>query len=551
MPPRYRKLQATLRAILESPKDIVIFALDRSYCYLAFNENHFRTMRYIWGVDIHVGDDMLALIGREDDRNKARKNFDRALSGENFTVIEEYGSEKINRRIYEDVYSPIRDPNGEIIGLTLYLTDITEQRFAELELEKYRSHLEELVQERTNQLEAAHRQLLHAQKLESLGVLAGGVAHDFNNLLAVILGRSELAACSKNRIAIRNHLNMIRDTVLEARSLTKQLLGYSGKGQFLMQVVCLNDLVESMKQLLRASVNKSIQLDYELADELPSVEVDSTQICQVIMNLVTNAAESITRPVGRVTTKTYIITIESRSRPNSSVQIEVEEGRYVCLEIVDTGCGMTDEVRAKIFDPFFTTKFSGRGLGLAAVLGIVRSHQGGILLTTKPKKGTAIKILLPIADKIATPLIKSAECGTRRDYKGEGCILVVDDEPPARRVTREMLESLGFSVITAQSGKDAVCLYEEQQKIIDLVILDLTMPEMNGVETLKMLKKINSRINVIVMTGYSEETLRLSFSEYNIQGFLIKPFNYDELISAVDAGFAQKHRSQETTDSKS
>ncbi|MBC7172933.1 MAG: PAS domain-containing protein, partial [Polyangiaceae bacterium] len=186
--------QAVFRAILESPQDIVIFALDCDYRYLAFNENHARTMKQIWGVELAVGADMLALIGREDDRDKARRNFDRALAGESFKVIEEYGDERIDRRVYENVYGPISDDVGSVLGLTVYLTDITARRRTEIELENYRTRLEDLVRQRTEELDAAHARLLHTQKLESLGMLAGGIAHDFNNLLAVIVSRAELAA---------------------------------------------------------------------------------------------------------------------------------------------------------------------------------------------------------------------------------------------------------------------------------------------------------------------------------------------------------------------
>jgi signal transduction histidine kinase len=264
---RFQQSEAVLQGILESPQNIVIFALDRGYRYLAFNENHARTMKHIWGVDIRPGDSMLDLIGREDDRNKAKINFDRALGGESFTVIEEYGDERIHRRFFEDIYSPIRDEHGSVIGLTVYLTDITEQRSAQIELEKHRNHLEELVRQRTIELESAHAQLLHAQKLESLGVLAGGIAHDFNNLLAVILARAELAASLlPDYHPVRGHIDIVRDTSLEARMLTKQLLGYSGKGKFVVQTVNLSEMVQSMSQLLRASTRKSITLSFELSE---------------------------------------------------------------------------------------------------------------------------------------------------------------------------------------------------------------------------------------------------------------------------------------------
>lgn len=531
--------QTILQAILESPKDIVIFALDREYRYLAFNKNHKQTMRTIWGKDIHVGDNMLEIIGYEEDREKALRNFDRALSGESFSIIEEYGDEQMQRRFYEDTYSPIIDTDNKVIGLTLYLTDITEQRRAQMELEKYRNHLEELVAERSAQLESAHAQLLHAQKMESLGVLAGGVAHDFNNLLSVILGRAELATrcVPPDKRLLRDHLEIIRNTVLDARSLTRQLLGYSGKGRFILQIVDLNDLLCMTKQLLRATVNRSITLEYTLAESLPIIEADSTQLSQIIMNLVTNAAESTEDEAGCVKIKTKVVDIRPLPLPGDHTPIPVDPGRYVCLSVEDKGSGMTEEIRDKIFDPFFSTKFSGRGLGLAAVAGIVKGHRGGIRLQSEPNKGTRIEVLFPVSkqEQTAFPQKIRKDRPFNPNYRGRGTVLVVDDEAPAREVISEMLESLGFDVIAAESGQKAIELYRNRNNPIALIMLDLTMPKMNGEKTFRALKKIDPSIKVIIMTGYSEETLRLRFDDSELAGALSKPFDNNELIKAVSS----------------
>jgi signal transduction histidine kinase len=389
--------QAVLGAILESPPDIVIFALDRDYRYLAYNQNHARTIKLIWGVDIHVGMSMLHVIGREDDRLKARRNFDRALQGESFTLREEYGDESMRRRVYEDVYSPIRADDGEVVGLTVYLTDITEQKAAELELDNYRCRLEELVRRRTSELEAAHAQLLYAQKLESLGVLAGGVAHDFNNLLAVILARAELAGpslCAEH--PAHGHFEIIRETALEARMLTRQLLAYSGKGRFMIQAVDPTAMIESMASLLRASIPDTVQLTFDFCASSSVVRLDVTQARQVILNLVTNAAEAI-EGEGQVVVRTRLVDADDRLLAQACIQSDVGPGRYAAIEVQDTGCGMDREVRTRLFDPFFTTKLAGRGLGLAAVLGIVKTHRGALLLRTAPHEGSTFTVLLPLA----------------------------------------------------------------------------------------------------------------------------------------------------------
>ncbi len=530
---RFLQPQAVLRAVLESPRHIVIFALDREYRYLAYNQNHARTMKRIWGVDIEVGAPMLALIGRDDDREKARANFDRALAGESFTLREEYGDERMQqRRFYEDGYSPIRADDGEIIGLTVYLTDVTEQRLVEIELEKYRSRLEDLVKQRTRELEQAHAQLLYAQKLESLGVLAGGIAHDFNNLLAVILARAELALpAASDDAQVRSHLDTIRETTLEARMLTKQLLAYSGKGRFMIQVVHLTEMVESMASLLRASTPKSISLHFELSDSPLVVHLDVTQVRQVVLNLVTNAAEAIAG-TGQVTVRTKAMDVDERMLGEACIPSDVVPGRYACIEVEDTGCGMPDSIRTKLFDPFFTTKVAGRGLGLAAVLGIVKSHHGMITLRTSPGNGSTFTVVFPIARETPTPLPRTG-APAPVTFRGEGMALVVDDERPVRTATADMLASLGYEVVQAESGRRAIDLLREHGRRVKVVLLDLTMPEMSGEQALRELRTVCPETRVIVLTGYAEDEAHLRFVQGELAGFLTKPFIRDELLEAL------------------
>jgi two-component system cell cycle sensor histidine kinase/response regulator CckA len=532
----FQQSQAVLRAVLESPRDIVIFALDREYRYLAFNQNHARTIKDIWGVDIRIGTPMLEVIGRPDDREKAQRNFDRALAGENFTVREEYGDERMQRRVYENMYSPILDEDGGIIGLTVYLTDITVQSRAQLELDEYRARLEELVKQRTSELEVAHGQLLRAQKLESLGVLAGGVAHDFNNLLAVILGRIELALPTLlGDHATRPHLEIVRETALEARMLTRQLVAYAGKGRFAIQAVNLPEMIESMSALLRASVRKSIALEFELDAEPLIVQVDATQARQVVLNLVANAAEAI-EGAGTVIVRTRSVEVNEQLLRDACMPFKLSPGRHACLEVEDDGCGMDDEIRTKLFDPFFTTKVAGHGLGLAAVLGIVQSHHGTILLRTAADQGSRFSVVLPLADEeTALSVVSSGspippEAG---DFVGEGVALVVDDEDAVRAVTSEMLAGLGYEVLAADSGLAAVELFREVGDRIRLVLLDFTMPGLSGEHTFRELKALRSDVDVIVLTGYAEDDARLRFVKGELAGFLTKPFVREEIIDTL------------------
>jgi signal transduction histidine kinase/CheY-like chemotaxis protein len=514
---------------------MVIFALDDQYRYLAYNQNHARTMQQIWGAQVGVGVNMLSLIGRDDDRDKARANFDRALAGESFTLIEEYGDTRMERRFYEDFYSPVRDDSGEIVGLAVYLRDITEHRRAQLELERYRGHLEELVEQRTSELRAAHAQLLHAQKLESLGVLAGGIAHDFNNLLAIMLARAELYFREvPDGEPGHQHISIIRDTAFEARMLTKQLLGYAGKGKLVAEPLRVNGVVQNMAQLLRASVSKDIRLELEPSAAPLTVHGDDTQLRQVLLNLVTNAAEAIGPGVGTIVIRTGLQEVTEGSLEREKPTFNVGSGPYAYLEVEDTGSGISEADRVRIFDPFFTTKFTGRGLGLAAVLGIVKGHDGTVLVDSAPGRGSRFRVLLPAIDASLEDSI-AAERDPGRSLRGSGCVLVVDDEPPVRAATVAILSSTGYRVLEADGGDAAVRFFKAHGSEIDAVLLDLAMPHMNGEQTLIELKKLRPDLPVVLLTAYAEDELRLSAIRGQLAGIVAKPFSYEELINAVKA----------------
>jgi len=381
--------------------------------------------------------------------------------------------------------------------------------------------------------EAAHLQLMHSQKLESLGVLAGGIAHDFNNLLAVVLARSELCLRQLSRGSPeREHLSIIRETALEARMLTRQLLSYAGKGQFLLETLNLNDIATGISQLLRASISKGIRLQLELAEEAVPVLGDRTQLRQVVLNLVTNAAEAIGQRAGTVVVRTGIAEVTDRTLREACLTTELSGGRYAHLDVEDDGSGISDDVRGRLFDPFFTTKFSGRGLGLAAVLGVVKSHHGTIALHTRLAHGSRFRVLLPLAE-LAQVSRSTPAMGLTQEFRGNGCALVVDDEAAVRAVTSEVLRSLGYRVLAADGGAAACQLLRAHGTEVKVVLLDLAMPDMNGEEVLRELKKISAEVPVILLTAYAQDEFRARFLPGDLAGFVAKPFAREELVEAL------------------
>lgn len=530
---RFRRTDEVLRALIESPPHAVIFALDRQYRYLAYNQNHARTMQRIWGAQVAVGVDILGLIARDDDRRKARANFDRALAGQSFTLIEEYGDAGSARRICEDQYSPVYGEAGEIVGLSVCLRDVTEQRRAELERELHLGRLEAVVEERGAELEAAHAQLLHAQKLETLGMMAGGLAHDFNNLLAIMLARAELYLReAPDGVAGSEHIAIIRDAAFEARALTKQLLGNAGKGTPSVEPLSLTGIVQNMAHLLRASIGKDVRLELEPCAEMVAVQGDDTQLRQVLLNLVTNAAEAIGSDVGRVVIRTGVTEITDAMPERRWFAGELASGRYAYLEVEDSGSGITAADRERIFAPFFSTKSSGRGLGLAAVLGIVKRHRGTVLVDSRPGVGSRFRILLPAIDAGRMPESVAPE-RWRASARGNGCVLVVDDEAAVRAATVAILASAGYRVLAVDGGESATRLFRSCSSEIDVVLLDLAMPGMNGEQTLSALRQIRADVPVVLLTAYAEDELRLRAIRDDLAGFVAKPFSYEELLNAV------------------
>jgi PAS domain S-box-containing protein len=381
-------------------------------------------------------------------------------------------------------------------------------------------------------------QMQQAQKLESLGLLAGGIAHDFNNLLTAILGHANLALMDlAPESPARDSLREIDKASGRAADLCRQMLAYAGKGRFVVEPINVTRLVEEVAHLLQVSISKKVLLRCQLAEGLPAIVADPAQIRQIVMNLVINAAEAIGDTEGVIGISTGIVqSTEERLRDSHLVE-PLAPGQYVFLEVTDTGCGMDATTLDKIFDPFFTTKFTGRGLGLAAVLGIVRHHRGTLNVESEPGRGTTFRVLFPASAKTAA----AAESGGNPSlWRGKGTILLVDDEEPVRNVTARMLERSGFKVLRAADGREAIELFRAHASEVVCVLLDLAMPRMDGEETFRELFRIQPAVRVVLASGYSDQEIAQRFQNAGLAGFIEKPYRVETLIAKLREVLTQR-----------
>ena len=371
-------------------------------------------------------------------------------------------------------------------------------------------------------------QIQQAQKLESLGVLAGGIAHDFNNLLVGILGNAEITLHDMSRESpARDSVQDIAEAAERAADLVRQMLAYAGKGRFVVEKLQISRLVQEMGHLLEVSISKKAVLRYELGQNLPMIEADATQVRQIVMNLITNASDAIEAHSGVVSICTGAMECDHAYLSETYLDDDLPEGQYVYVEVSDTGVGLDWEARSRIFDPFFTTKFAGRGLGLAAVLGIVRGHKGAIKVYSEPGKGSTFKVLFPAsADGGAMELAHSEN--TQFD-SFSGCVLLVDDEETVRSVGKRMLERIGFEVETASDGREALDAFRRDPDRYSVVLLDLTMPHLDGEGCFRELRRVNANVRVILSSGYNQQELTTRFAGKGLAGFIQKPYRMQTL----------------------
>jgi len=408
----------------------------------------------------------------------------------------------------EATSSFLEAPDRPLLLLTIF-RDITERKQA------------------AEQRLALERKLFEAQKLESLGALAGGIAHDFNNLLVAMLGHAGLVLMELPADhPLRQPLERIEAAAQRAAELTRQMLAYSGKGRFVTRRLHLGDLVEEALPLLRITFQQRVSIAHENCEELPAIDADPVQLRQMLMNLVENAAEATSPDGGNVKLATSVVDLGRQELDAMLLGTELSPGVYVQLMVADNGCGMDQARLRRIFDPFFSTKSRGRGLGLAAVLGIARGHRAAIGVTSQPGKGTQICICFPA---VLSPSALPAVPHLLADAVRNGVILVVDDDAEVRQVAQRMLERLGYAVVQAGAGQAGLDFFTAHRQHVLCTLLDLTMPVMSGQEVLRAIRRIEPRARVIVMSGYTaSEAYGQLAGEAHVE-FLPKPFTIEQL----------------------
>ena len=427
----------------------------------------------------------------------------RAVSGDAFTSL----IARPGGRIAEVHFTPMRGTDGAVDQVIAVGIDVTERQRAHDE----RARIQE--------------KMLQTQKLESLGVLAGGIAHDFNNLLTVIQGNAAVALSRLRKgDPLLEPIGDIAGAAGRAADLTRQMLAYSGKGRLEIRPLDLRQHVHEISNLLRSSIPKKVSLRIDEPAQLAAIQGDPSQIHQVVMNLVINAAEAIGDRDGEV----LVALGEEEIRGDGDFigASRLPDGRYVRLTVSDTGTGMDEKVRARIFDPFFTTKATGRGLGLAAVLGIVRGHGGALRIDSAPGRGTRFEVFIPASGARAHP----PKPGEPHPAQGRGTILVIDDEEQVRSATARLLATLGYDVLEARDGAEGAEIFRRNP--VDAVVLDLVMPLLSGEETLALLRSIDPEVRVIFFSGYANAE---RLAPLQPAAVLHKPFTRQDLAAALES----------------
>ena len=505
-----RESEDRFRGLYENTTDSIFWIAvqeDGAFRYEGANPAH----RILTGLG---GEQLVGRSPREcfdpDQAARVIENYRRCLTEGHPITYEELSGPGADARELETLLVPIRNSEGRIYRLVGTSRDVTEAN-------------------------ATQEAMRRAQKLESLGVLAGGIAHDFNNLLTAILGNLNLAQrkCPPESGA-RPYLDAVEKTVFKASDLTRQMLAYSGRGQFVVRSHDLNDLVREMANLLEVSISKRISLSLQLSPEPVVIESDGAQVQQVILNLVTNAADAIGDNNGEIVICTRMRQLADPLNEATFTSKNVRPGRYVALQVKDTGCGIHPEMMDRIFDPFFTTKSAGRGLGLSAMLGILRGHEAGYWIRSEQGAGTSFEVLFPASDS-SLDTVEKGRVGRLQDI--HGTVLLVDDEPEILEALLDALETLGLRVLTARDGLEAIEVFRQNASRIDLVLMDLSMPRMDGREAIQELRKLRPELRVILSSGFPAQSAQELLADGTV-GFLQKPYRLEDLQAAISSRLA-------------
>jgi PAS domain S-box-containing protein len=510
---RIREQRATLSAILESG-DFPIFAIDPEYRYTAFNHAHASMMKAIYGTDIELGGSLAGYQTVPGDWQTARKNLDRAFLGETVFESASSGEEALSRLYFEVNHHPVRNDDGEIIGVSVFARDVTLRKRAEAGREK------------------VEEQLRASQRLESIGSLAGGIAHDFNNLLSVILCCTDFAMAGvREDDRVREELLQVKKAAERAVALTRQILAFSRK-QILQPVVLnLNQIASGVEKMLRRILGEDIDYLQVLAPALGLVRADPGQIEQVLVNLVVNARDAMPNG-GKLTVETRNVELDAEY---AACHVAVAPGPYICFAVTDTGCGMDKETRERIFEPFFTTKEKGKGtgLGLSTVYGIVKQSGGNIWVYSEPGQGTTFKIYLPRDLSASLTVSGSRLAAVTTPPTGTETILVVEDEEAVRDIAKRILREAGYNVLAAASPDDALLTCKSHLGKLHLLLTDVVMPQMSGKLLADRLAMARPGLKVLYMSGYADDAILHHGTLAPGTHFIGKPFSAVDLARKV------------------
>ncbi len=507
---KYRQLANEQQTILNSSSVGIVFVKNRKVLWS--NPAHCRMFGYEPGT-VENMDTAEHYVDRESYEYVGEKGYALIASGNTFSK-DILMKRKDGTLLWCNLIGQAINPANPGEGTIWSMLDISDRKRAE---------------EERKQLE---HQFHQAQKLESLGVLAGGIAHDFNNILTIILGQCHLA--KEDYIQEQDYKStfmQIETAANRAAELCRQMLTYAGKSPLVQMRVNLWLLVDEVVKMLQSALKKNVTIELDLKRVVPEIMGDSGQIQQIVMNLIINAAEAIGDANGTIRVVLTRVLVSGDHVETDIFGTVIEAGRYICLEVSDDGCGMDEVTQKRLFEPFFTTKFTGRGLGMSAIHGIVTGHGALLQMTSSPGFGTTFKVLFPIP---ATTASAETELRTAAAVKkGSGTILLVDDEQVLRDMASTLLEAMGFATLTAEDGEMALEIYREHGCDIDAILLDLTMPKMGGIETYHELRKSNATLPIIICSGYSAESVDDAIAHDPHACFVQKPYNPLALRSAL------------------